>query len=197
MRSDRVRLLVEIALTVALCAALKLWRIRLPWNVAGGDISLEMLPILVLAIRRGVWPAMVAGALWGILDFYFEPFAAAPIQVLLDYPVAFGALGIAGFGSAQWKRLVSSGRMATAEAIAVPWMILGATGRFTAHFISGIVFFAQDAPAGQPVWIYSALYNLSYVVPSLIMCVVAALVLLPVLERAVPVAPRDPRAVTP
>ena len=54
-----------------------------------------------------------------------------------------------------------------AEAVAVPWMVLGAAARFGAHFVSGIVFFGSNAPAGTPVWIFSALYNLSYVVPSL------------------------------
>lgn len=197
MRSERVRLLVEIGLTVALCFALRWIGVRLPWNIAGGSVSLEMLPILVLAIRRGVGPAMVAGAMWGVVDFLYEPFYVAPIQLLLDYPVAFAMLGVAGFGSAGWKRLVAADRMAAAEAYAVPWMILGASARFMSHFVSGIVFFGQNAPKGQPVWIYSALYNLSYIVPSLIMCVVAALLLLPILERAVPVAPRPVGSVSP
>ena len=187
MRSDRVRLLAEIALTIALCAVLKLWRIQLPWNIAGGDISLAMLPILVLALRRGVVPAAIAGAAFGVIDFFFEPYAVAPIQVLLDYPVAFAALSVAGFGSRQYRSLASSGRRLAAEAVAVPWMILGAAARFGAHFVSGIVFFGSNAPAGTPVWVYSALYNLSYVVPSLVLSIVAALLVLPVLDAAVPV----------
>ena len=150
MRSDRVRLLAEIALTIALCTVLKLWRIQLPWNFAGGDISLAMLPILVLALRRGVMPAAIAGAAFGVIDFLFEPYAAAPIQVLLDYPVAFALLSVAGFGSRQYRALVASGRRAAAEAVAVPWMVLGAAARFAAHFVSGIVFFGANAPAGTP-----------------------------------------------
>jgi thiamine transporter len=190
MRSERVRLIAEIALTVALCTVLKLWRIQLPWNFAGGDISLAMLPLLILALRRGVLPAAVAGAAFGIIDFFFEPFAAAPIQVLLDYPVAFALLSVAGFGSRQYRELVGSGRRVAAEALAVPWMVLGAAARFGAHFVSGVVFFGSNAPAGTPVWAYSALYNLSYVVPSLILSIVAALFVLPVLEAAVPVSTR-------
>ena len=190
MRSERVRLLAEIALTVALCTVLKFWRIQLPWNFAGGDVSLAMLPILVLALRRGVWPAALAGAAFGIVDFFFEPYAAAPIQVLLVYPVAFALLAVTGFGSRQYRALADSGRRMAAEAIAVPWMIMGAAARFSAHFVSGIVFFGSNAPAGTPVWAYSALYNLSYVVPSLILSIVAALLVLPVLDAAVPVGPR-------
>ena len=189
MRSERVRVLAEIALTIALCAVLMFLGIRLPWNYAGGNISLAMLPILILAVRRGVLAAAIAGAAFGVVDFIFEPFAVAPIQVLLDYPVAFALLSVAGFGSRQYRALVSSGRRAAAEAVALPWMILGAAGRFAAHFISGMVFFGANAPEGTPVWIYSAGYNLSYVVPSLILSIIVALIVLPVLEAAVPVTP--------
>jgi thiamine transporter len=192
MRSDRVRLLAEMALTVALCAVLKLWRIQLPWNFAGGDISLVMLPLLVLALRRGVIPAAIAGAAFGVVDFFFEPYAVAPIQVLLDYPVAFAALSLAGLGSRQYLSFANSGRRVFADAIGVPWMILGAAARFGVHFVSGVIYFGANAPDGTPVWAYSALYNLGYLVPSLIVTLVAALVVLPVLQAAVPAGTRSP-----
>jgi thiamine transporter len=188
-------MLAEIALTIALCAVLKLWRIQLPWNFAGGDISLVMLPVLILALRRGVIPAAIAGAAFGVVDFLFEPYAVAPIQVLLDYPVAFAALCVAGFGSSQYRSLSDSGRRVLAEAVAVPWMILGAAARFTSHFLSGMIFFGSNAPAGTPVWAYSALYNLGYIVPSLAVTIVAALFVLPVLQAAVPAGTRAPGGV--
>ena len=53
---------------------------------------------------------------------------------------------------------------------------------------SGVVFFGQNAPAGQPVWLYSLLYNLSYMVPSIVLCMAVAAVVLPALELAVPSA---------
>ncbi len=195
MRTERTRLLVEIALTVALCYALRWIGVRLPWNIAGGSVSLEMLPLFVLGLRRGVVPAMVAGAMWGVVDFLFEPYVIGPVQVLLDYPVAFALVGLCGLGSGRYKRLVSAGRLLTAEIAAVPWMLLGAGARFAAHFVSGMVFFAENAPQGQPVWLYSLVYNASYLVPSAVMCVAAALVVLPVLQRAVPVT-RDRAAVS-
>ena len=90
MRSERTQLLVEIALTVALSAVLSMLAVRLPINFAGGTISLSMVPILVLALRRGLLPGLIAGALFGCVDYLIEPFFVAPVQVLLDYPVAFG-----------------------------------------------------------------------------------------------------------
>jgi thiamine transporter len=185
VRSERTRILVEIALTVALSAVLSMLAVRLPINFAGGTISLSMVPILVLALRRGVFPGIIAGVLFGCVDYLIEPFFVAPVQVLLDYPIAFGAVGLAGLGSEAYHRAcqVSSARAALK---AVPFMIVGGAGRFVAAWLSGVVFFGQNAPAGQPVWLYSLVYNLSYIVPSAVLCIVAALVVLPAVELAVP-----------
>ena len=72
----------------------------------GGSFGLEMLPILFIAVRRGVLPGLVAGALFGLLQLAGvagTPYIYHPVQALLDYPLAFGALGLAG--------LVPVGRM--------------------------------------------------------------------------------------
>jgi len=196
MERDRVRIIVEIALTVALSAVLNLpfFRIRLPINIAGGTISLNMLPLFVLALRRGLAPGMVAGALYGMIDLFFDPFVVHPVQFLLDYPVAYSLCGLAGLGSRPWHAAVERGSFARADWVAVPYLVLGAVGRLGAHWFSGLVFFGQNAPPGQPVWLYSLIYNASYILPSLVMSALATLAVLPVLERAVPSAGARSRA---
>ena len=191
MRQERNRIVVEIALTIALAAVLNLpwFRIRLPINIAGGTISLNMLPLFVLALRRGLTPGLLAGALYGVLDLVLDPFVVHPVQVILDYPLAYALCGLAGLGSNLWHRVIAQGPTIRAEWVAFPYVILGGLGRLSAHWLSGLVFFGQNAPAGQPIWLYSLLYNLSYLVPSIVMSVLAALALLPVLERAVPSTP--------
>lgn len=188
MRNERVRLTVEIALCVALAAVLNLpgLRFRLPINIAGGTISLNMLPIFVIALRRGLVPGMIAGAIYGCVDLLIDPFVVHPVQMLLDYPIAYALAGLAGLGSPVWHRSVAAGRMAEGETLVVPFLVLGAAGRLAAHWLSGVVFFAQNAPKGQPVWLYSLVYNASYVLPSLVLSAAATLAVLPVLERAVP-----------
>lgn len=185
MRSQRTRILVEIALCVALSAVLSVIAVRLPINFAGGTISLSMVPILVLALRRGVVPGVVAGVLFGCVDYLIEPFFVAPIQVLLDYPLAFGAVGLAGLGSSLYLSALGTGR-GRATAVGIPFIILGGTGRFLAAWTSGMVFFGQNAPTGQPIWLYSAIYNLGYIVPSIALSIAVASVVLPAIERAVP-----------
>jgi len=189
MRSTRVHVITEVGLAIALCAALQYLGIRLPINIAGGSISLAMLPIMIVALRRGVFAGVVAGALFGLIDVALEPYVVHPAQFVLDYPVAFGAVGLTGLGSRSVVRLFSEGLGGRAAVAAVVWSLVGSAGRFAAAFVSGIVFFAANAPAGQPVWLYSAVYNLSYLLPSALACAVAVFVLVPVLQRAVPVAP--------
>lgn len=189
MRSQRIRLLVEIALTVALSAVLSMLAVRLPINFAGGTISLSMVPILVLALRRGAFPGVIAGVLFGCVDYLIEPYFVAPVQVLLDYPLAFGAVGLAGLGSGVFRRAYEASP-SRAALWAIPFIALGGTGRFAAAWVSGVVFFGQNAPEGQPVWLYSLIYNLSYIVPSIVLCIAVALVVLPAVELAVPTNPR-------
>lgn len=187
MRNERIRILAEIALAVALASVLNLWQIRLPWNIAGGSITLTMLPIFVVALRRGAGAGMIAGALYGTLDLIFNPYIVHWAQVLLDYPLPYLLVGLSGLGASSYRTLLEKGR-SSASAVAGLWMLLGGAGRFVSHLLSGVIFFAEYAPAGQNVWVYSIIYNASYLVPSLVASIVVALVLLPVLHRAVPVS---------
>jgi thiamine transporter len=166
-----VRVLTEAALAIALAFVLGLIKVfQMPM---GGSISLEMIPLILLALRQGPLVGMVAGAAYGLLDLAIEPFIVHPVQVLLDYPLAFGALGLAGF----FQPTVRGAIVGTVVAV---------LARFICHFISGVVFFASYAPEGWNVYIYSAAYNAAYLIPSLIVAVIVVLVLLRALEGAQP-----------
>lgn len=186
MRSYRVRVMVEIALAVALAATLNLFHVRLPINIAGGSISLDMVPIFVVALRLGLIPGLITGGLWGLFDLLFQPYVVHPVQLVLDYPLAFALCGLAGLGAVHVQRTMKAGRLGPATALAVLWVLLGGLGRFASHLVSGAVFFGANAPAGQPVWVYSALYNISYLAPSIIGAVIVVPILLMALTKAAP-----------
>ena len=136
-----VRVLTEAALAIALAFVLGLIKVfQMPM---GGSISLEMIPLILLALRQGPLVGMVAGAAYGLLDLAIEPFIVHPVQVLLDYPLAFGALGLAGF----FQPTVRGAIVGTVVAV---------LARFICHFISGVVFFASYSPEGWNVCIYLA-----------------------------------------
>lgn len=158
-----VRVLTEAALAIAL--AFVLGFIKFFQMPLGGSVSLEMIPLILLALRQGWRIGMVAGAAYGLLNLIVSPVILNPIQVLFDYPLPFAALGIAGL-------FVPTDRGAIAGTIAA------VLARFVFHFISGVVFFASYAPAGWNPYVYSAAYNAAYLVPSLIIALVAVVVLL-------------------
>ena len=138
-------ILAEAAILIALAAALHLVRLfQLPF---GGSITLgSMIPILLFSLRRGAKPGILAGTMFGFIVLIEEPFIFHPFQVFLDYPLAFGLLGLAGI----FKRNPIAG-----VAVAI-------SGRFVAHYLSGIIFFAEFAPEGINPYLYSALYNGSF-----------------------------------
>jgi len=148
------KIIAEIAVFVALSAALSY--IKLFSLPQGGSVTAgSMVPILWLALRRGAKIGLFAAAVCGCVQLVVEPFIFHPAQVLLDYPLAFGMLGLAGFF--QNHPFVG--------------VNLGIVGRFLAHFISGIVFFAAYAPEGMHPWVYSAIYNGSYLLPELVISI--------------------------
>jgi thiamine transporter len=161
-----VQVLAEVALAVGLAAALGLLK---PFTMPqGGSVSLEMLPLVFLAIRRGVGPALVAGGLYGFVQLILPgAFMYHPAQVALDYPLAFMAVAAAGL-----VRVTSFRTLCLAVAA-------GTGARFVFHFLSGLIFFASYAPAWEAPWLYSITYNLLYLVPE---AVITALVLWPLLK---------------
>ena len=90
------KVLAEMAIFTALATALSTIVVYvLP---QGGSITFaSMVPIIWLALRRGPKVGIVTGVIYGLIQFIMLPYAIDPIQVLLDYPLAFGVLGLAGF----------------------------------------------------------------------------------------------------
>jgi len=153
-RAIKVKVLAEAAVLIALATVLSMYKIyRMP---QGGSVTPgSMVPVIVFALRRGAGYGFAAGAVFGLVRLYLGPYVVHPVQLLLDYPLAFGALGLAGLLK---KRPVA----ATALSI---------FGRFLCHWLSGVVFFAEYAPAGQHPALYSAIYNGGYLGVELIISV--------------------------
>ncbi|MCL2172993.1 MAG: energy-coupled thiamine transporter ThiT [Nitrososphaerota archaeon] len=153
-------ILAEVAIFTALSTALSIYPI---WKMPqGGSITLlSMLPLLLLAQRRGPKIGIFAGVIYGLVQLAISPEIYYPTQVLLDYPLAYGCLGLAGFFKSN----------------PIIGAIVAVTGRFSMHLISGAVFFAEFVPVGVNPWIYSTIYNGSYLfVEFLLICL--ALILL-------------------
>lgn len=92
----QTKVVAEVVAFVAVSIALSYVKVfSLP---QGGSVTAgSMVPIIWLSLRRGAKIGLFACTLYGIVQLVVEPFVFHPAQVLLDYPIAFGALGVAGF----------------------------------------------------------------------------------------------------
>jgi len=150
------KIFAEAIVFVALSAALNSIKLyQLPY---GGSVTLAgMVPVLWLSLRRGPVIGTYAGIVLGLVVMMIEPYLYQPAQVLLDYPIAFGALGLAGFFKK--RPLIGVGG--------------GMLGRFISHFISGLFFFYMYAKDwGMDPVTYSIAYNGSYLLPEFIVSAV-------------------------
>lgn len=161
-----VQTLAEIGIAIALAAVLG--QVRLFMMPQGGSVSLELLPIIFIAVRRGVVPALVAGLLYGLLQLVLPgAFVYHPLQAALDYPLAFMSLAVAGL-------VVVTGIRSLVLAVG-----LAVAARLVFHFLSGLIFFAEYAPAWEAPWLYALTYNLLYLLPE---AVLTTLLLWPMLK---------------
>lgn len=154
--------IVFIALANALYIISKLYFpfLKMP---QGGSVTLaSMVPLLWFALRRGLRWGVEAGLVYGLVHMAIFGEIYYPAQILLDYPLAFGALGLAG--ASKKRPLIGVG--------------IGIFGRFICHFISGVVFFSQYAWKGWNVIAYSAAYNATYLVPEFIVSAIIMFILL-------------------
>ena len=144
------------ALSIALSYVLSCFRLfRMP---QGGSVTPgSMLPIMLFAAAYGVGPGVVGGVVYGALQYLQGGWFLNVWQFLLDYLLAFGALGLAGLA----KKLPKTWGLYAAIIIAAVTRALSAT-------LAGYMFWDT---AFWP----SLVYNGTYLIPDTLICIVLAL----------------------
>ncbi len=134
----------------------------------GGTITISMLPIAYYSFRHGIGWGLGVGFVYSLLQmllgFYVPPanvWWAVVLCVLLDYVIAFSVIGAADlfaklFGK---RRLIGYGVGAVAVCLV----------RFVCSFLSGVILWGSYAPENMNVWVYSLVYNASYMIPNAIL----------------------------
>jgi len=145
------KVLAEVSVMVALSLVLNFIKVyQLP---QGGSITLgSMVPVLLISFRRGPKVGVFSGVVFGMAQMLLDGWFYSPVGMILDYPLAFGALGLAGI----FRKTPLIG------------VVVSLATRFLSHFISGVVFFGMYAPEGMSPLIYSAVYNGSYMLPEMV-----------------------------
>jgi thiamine transporter len=181
MKQKQTLFLVEVAVFSALAYLLDLFSGFLFSRIwpQGGSVSIAMVPVFLMAFRWGVKGGVLTGFILGLLQFilgFSQIFH--PVQGIIDYFIAFALLGVAGVFAGQVKESMQKGNKKSWIAFVIAGTFIGSVLRFIAHFISGWVFFGSWAPEGQPAWLYSIVYNSTYMIPSMILSAVIVILVI-------------------
>ena len=137
----------------------------------GGSVTLfSMFFVTLIGYWYGPAKGIIAAIVYGVLQFAFGPYFVTVPQVICDYVLAFGALGLSGF----FRKMKYGLQIGYLVAI---------FGRFVFAWLSGVIFFAAYAEgSGYAAPIYSLLYNGSYI--GLEGAVTLILLFLPPIQKA-------------
>jgi len=147
---ERTKIITESVSVMGLTFVLKDILPPLYQAPQGGSITIAgMVPLLWFSLRRGVKWGIFAGFVYGLVHMALGGFVIDPIQALLDYPLAFAALGLAG----AFKKVPLAG------------VATGIFGRFVFHFIAGIWFWTTSDISLLERVVISTTYNGTYLLP--------------------------------
>lgn len=153
MQTSNTKKLVFSAMAIALAITVATV-LTLPSLPSGGSTTLfSMLIVTLIGYWYGPKMGITAGVAYGILQFITGPYFLSPIQVSLDYLLAFGALGFSGFFSNHRNGLVLG-------------YLAGVFGRYFFTMASGLIFYTEYVGDlnGNIFAIYGAFaYNFSYI----------------------------------
>lgn len=140
----------------------------------GGSITVfSMLFVTLPGYLFGPVVGISAAVAHGILQFISNPYIVHPLQVIFDYFLAFGALGLSGFFNKGKHGLIKG-------------YSIGVLGRFIFSSISGMIFFTEymGVPGKDFIAVMSGiLYNLSYIGPEYVITIV--LLTVPAVKNAI------------
>jgi thiamine transporter len=170
MNNKRLLMLVEVAIFVGI--GLVLDKISFSLWAQGGSVSFVMVPILLIAVRWGLSAGVITGLLIGVLQMLLGAYIFHWAQALLDYVVAFSVVGLAGIFRKQIVQAVNEMNKKRIILYIVYGIIIGGLLRYAAHSIAGVVFFKEYA-GDQNVWLYTLIYNGSYMIPAIILTAIA------------------------
>ena len=99
----------------------------------GGSVTLfSMLFICCIGYWYGLRAGLMTGVAYGLLQLISDPYIISLPQMITDYLLAFGALGLSGLFCNKKNGLIKG-------------YIAGVLGRYFFAFLSGLIFFASYA----------------------------------------------------
>lgn len=164
-----VQALAISALMIAL--AMVLAQVKIFTMPQGGSVTLfSMLPIALLGYLLGPRYAILGGVCLGFINLMYGGYVIHPVQLIIDYPLAFGAMGLSGFVRNTKHGLITG-------------YVIGALGRYACSVASGIIFFGAYAPENFNAVTWSLWYNITYIAAEGILTII--ILALPPVKNAI------------
>lgn len=169
-----VKQMAYLSLFLALHIVLQLCFSIIPNQPQGGNVSLDLLPIILAGYLMGPIYGVVLGIICtftqfilGLASFY------GPWSVVLDYLVPITIVGLSSFfKNFKIKNItIYTGIIVT--------MII----KFLSHFASGVWLFGEYVPVGMNPYVYSFGYNIVYCLPTCIICYIGFRIIYPRIEK--------------
>lgn len=148
------RSIVYGAISIALSFALSYAKLfKLP---QGGSVTFaSLLPLMIYCCMFGTRRGLIVCAIYGVLQALQDPFIIHPMQFLLDYPLAFGLIGVSGI-------FMEKGVFKDKKVVAfLLGGVLAVVLRYACHVCSGVFAFADyaDLDKYDTAIAYSMAYN--------------------------------------
>jgi thiamine transporter len=173
---NRKKLLMMMEIAIFASIGLVLDQLSFKIVPQGGSISLVMLPIIFIALRWGLVAGLTTGLLVGVLQMMFGAYILHWAQGLLDYVVAFTAIGLAGVLRRPIQHTVKAHQLNKLSIYVLLATCIGGVLRFIAHVLAGVVFFKEYA-GDQNVWLYAITYNATFMLPAIILTAIVTVLL--------------------
>ena len=161
------RSIVYGAISIALSFALSYAKLfKLP---QGGSVTFaSLLPLMIYCCMFGTRRGLIVCTMYGVLQALQDPFIIHPMQFLLDYPLAFGLIGVSGI-------FMEKGVFKDKKVVAfLLGGVLAVVLRYACHVCSGVFAFADyaDLDKYDTAIAYSMAYN-SFAFVDMIIALVA------------------------
>lgn len=170
MKNSKTRTLVECAIMIALASVLSLIKVlELPYG--GSVTAASMLPIIIVAYRRGAGAGLASGLIYGVIQqllglntlSYVTTWQSIIAVVMLDYIIAYFVIGLGGV----FRKTIND-----QAASIVTGSVFVCLLRYICHVVSGATVWAGLSIPTTGAVIYSLAYNATYMIPETLVLVV-------------------------
>jgi len=179
-----VRVLAEIAIFAALGFALDALQGGYSRGMfpSGGSIGIAMVPVFIIAYRRGLLASILCGLTLSIIQMLTGVYAvntstnpndfirvAGPfIQIMLDYVLGYTLVGVSGAFFGMYHK---SNNEKTKLLSIILGVLVGGLLKYSSHVIAGGLFYLNQGSSfwgiGDSSWAFSFIYNGAYNIPNI------------------------------